>query len=262
MKPSLLRQGSTGLEVVTAQNALTKAGFYVVADGNFGPLTRAATRLFQRKHGLADDGIIGSDTWEALFKATADTPKPQGVPAIGGGKVQQIANAPAPKPVQTPAKPVPTTEKSSAVQFKLDDRSAKTIATLLPELRERAAKLVELAAKEDITIKIISGLRSYEEQDELYAQGRTKPGKVVTKAKGGQSWHNHGCAFDVGVFEGSSYLGESPHYRAVGELGESLGLEWGGRWKFKDDPHFQDTNGKTLAQAQALHKKGKTVFDA
>lgn len=110
MKPSLLRQGSTGLEVVTAQNALTKAGFYVVADGNFGPLTRAATRLFQRKHGLADDGLIGSATWEALFKATADAPKPQGVPAIGGGKVQQIANTPAPKPV----KAAPVIEKSSA----------------------------------------------------------------------------------------------------------------------------------------------------
>lgn len=257
MKLSLLRQGSTGLEVVTAQNALTKAGFYVVADGNFGPLTKAATRLFQRQQGLDADGIIGPDTWEALFKATADAPtKPQGVPSIGGGNVQQIANAP------KPVKPAPTTEKSSAVQFKLDDRSAKTIATLLPQLRERATKLVELAAEKGIIIKIISGLRSYEEQDELYAQGRTKPGKVVTKAKGGQSWHNHGCAFDIGVFEGSDYLGESPYYDDVGELGESIGLEWGGRWKFKDDPHFQDTNGKTLAQAQALHKKGKTVFDA
>lgn len=261
MKLSLLRQGSTGLEVVTAQNALTKAGFYVVADGGFGPQTDAATRSFQRITGLTVDGIIGDDTWKALLQVPAPA-KPQAVTAIGGGKVQQIANAPAPKPAPAPAKPAPTTEKSSAVQFKLDDRSAKTIATLLPELRERAAKLVELAAKEDITIKIISGLRSYEEQDDLYAQGRTKPGKVVTKAKGGQSWHNHGCAFDIGVFEGSNYLGESPHYRAVGELGESLGLEWGGRWKFKDDPHFQDTNGKTLAQAQALHKKGKTVFDA
>lgn len=261
MNLSTLQLGSTGLEVVTAQKTLTEAGFFLVADGNFGAQTKAATRLFQRSKGLRDDGIIGPQTWAKLLEAPAPA-KPKGVPSIGGGLVQQIANAPSPKPAAAPVKPVPTAEESSVVAFKLDERSAKTIATLFPELRERAAKLVELAAKEDITIKIISGLRSYEEQDELYAQGRTKPGKVVTKAKGGQSWHNHGCAFDVGVFEGSSYLGESPHYKTVGELGESIGLEWGGRWKFKDDPHFQDANGKTLAQAQALHKKGKTVFDA
>lgn len=260
MKPSLLCQGSTGLEVVTAQNALTKAGFYAFADGGFGPLTKTAVQLFQRSKGLADDGIIGDDTWKSLLEVPAPA-KPQVVPAIGGGNVQQIGSPPT-KAASTAKESSTVAEKSSVAAFKLDDRSAKTIATLLPQLHERAAKLVELAAEKGITIKIISGLRSYEEQDELYAQGRTKPGKVVTKAKGGQSWHNHGCAFDVGVFEGSNYLGESPHYKTVGEIGESIGLEWGGRWKFKDDPHFQDTNGQTLAQAQALHKKGKTVFDA
>jgi len=110
MKLSLLRQGSTGLEVVTAQNALTKAGFYVVADGSFGPLTKTAVQLFQQSKGLVDDGIIGDDTWKALLEVPAPV-KPQAVTAIGGGKVQQIANTPAPKP----AKPAPTTEKSSAV---------------------------------------------------------------------------------------------------------------------------------------------------
>ena len=42
---------------------------------------------------------------------------------------------------------------------------------------------------------------------------------------------NFGIAFDIGVFEGSQYLGESSKYQAVGVLGMDLGLEWGGNWK-------------------------------
>jgi peptidoglycan L-alanyl-D-glutamate endopeptidase CwlK len=42
------------------------------------------------------------------------------------------------------------------------------------------------------------------------------------------------------VFEGNTYLGDSPKYKAVGVLGADLGLEWGGNWKtIVDQPHFQ-----------------------
>lgn len=56
-----------------------------------------------------------------------------------------------------------------------------------------------------------SGLRTYEEQNALYAQGRTAPGNKVTNAKGGFSNHNFGIAFDIGIFEGAKYLGDSPN---------------------------------------------------
>lgn len=103
-----------------------------------------------------------------------------------------------------------------------------------------ARALVQKSAANGIKIKIISGLRTYEEQDKLYAQGRTAPGNIVTKAKGGYSNHNFGIAFDAGVFEGARYLPESPKYKAVGVLGMELGLEWGGNWKtLVDQPHFQ-----------------------
>jgi len=83
-------------------------------------------------------------------------------------------------------------------------------------------------------------LRTYTEQDALYAQGRTADGHIVTNARGGYSNHNFGIAFDVGVFEGSKYLPESSNYKAVGALGVDLGLEWGGNWKtIVDQPHFQ-----------------------
>ena len=123
---------------------------------------------------------------------------------------------------------------------RVDDRSEKAIAALLPQVQPYARALVKKAAQHGITIKVIGGLRTYEEQNELFAQGRSRPGRIVTNARGGYSNHNFGIAFDVGVFEGANYLGESPKYKAVGALGMDLGLEWGGNWKtFLDEPHFQ-----------------------
>jgi len=122
----------------------------------------------------------------------------------------------------------------------LDPRSQKNIATLVEQVRPYAVALIQKAASNGITIKIISGLRTYAEQDALFAQGRTAPGDIVTKAKGGFSNHNFGIAFDVGVFESNKYLGDSLKYKAVGVLGTDLGLEWGGNWKtIVDQPHFQ-----------------------
>ena len=125
------------------------------------------------------------------------------------------------------------------------------------------------AAANGITIKVISGLRTYAEQDDLYAQGRTKPGNIVTNAKGGYSNHNFGIAFDVGVFEGSSYLDESPKYKAVGVLGNDLGLEWGGNWKtIQDEPHFQlrptwaadESEKDMLAELRSRKDSGEGVY--
>ena len=162
----------------------------------------------QKKLGVQVDGRAGTETWGAIY-AHIVKPTVQGEPP------------------------------AEAIE-EVDARSEKKIATLLPEVQPIARALVQKAAQNGIQIKIISGLRSYAEQDELYAQGRTKPGSIVTKVRGGYSNHNFGIAFDVGVFEGSKYLGESVKYKVVGALGMDLGLEWGGNWKtFVDQPHFQ-----------------------
>src|SRR5205085_10929340 len=116
----------------------------------------------------------------------------------------------------------------------------KCIASLVPEIQDTARTLVRMAAETGITIKIISGLRTYEEQDALFAQGRTTPGDRVTNARGGFSNHNFGLAFDVGIFEDGKYVEESPDYKTVGQIGKSLGLAWGGDWKsIQDEPHFE-----------------------
>jgi peptidoglycan LD-endopeptidase CwlK len=174
----------------------------------------------QKALGVDPDGRAGPDTWTAIYAALVDT--------------KEAAAA------------TPLTATS-----KVDDRSETNIATLLPEVHPIARMLVQKAAANGIEIRVISGLRSYEEQDALYAQGRTAPGKIVTNARGGFSNHNFGIAFDVGVFSGGKYLTESPMYKAVGVLGQELGLEWGGNWtSIVDEPHFQ----LRPAWAQALNE--------
>jgi len=122
----------------------------------------------------------------------------------------------------------------------IDSRSEKHISTLWPEVRSMARALVHKAALAGIRIKVTSGLRTYAEQDALYARGRSRPGNIVTNVRGGYSSHNFGIAFDVAVFEGNKYMPESIKYKAVGVLGADLGLEWGGNWKtIIDQPHFQ-----------------------
>ncbi|WP_218280269.1 M15 family metallopeptidase [Verrucomicrobium spinosum] len=104
----------------------------------------------------------------------------------------------------------------------------------------------------------------------MYAQGRTAPGSIVTKARGGYSNHNFGIAFDIGVFEGTEYIGESPKYAAVAAIAKDLGLEWGGDWKsIQDQPHFQlrpvwalgMKESVMLAQLRARVAAGKPIFD-
>jgi peptidoglycan L-alanyl-D-glutamate endopeptidase CwlK len=146
----------------------------------------------------------------------------------------------------------------------IDARSKKNIATLKPEVRPLAEKLIETALAQGINAKVISGSRTYAEQDKLYAQGRTAPGKIVTKARGGYSWHNFGMAFDIGIFsaDGKKYYGESEAYAICGKIGESLGLDWGGSWSdFPDEPHFQfNPKGYTLTELRSKTAAGEDVF--
>jgi len=115
-----------------------------------------------------------------------------------------------------------------------------------------------MAAK-GVTIEVISGLRSWVAQAALYAQGRTKPGRIVTKARPGSSWHNYGLAIDLGLFKNGVYLDEKKPaeadnlYAEIGRIAEVHGIEWAGNWKtFQETPHFQVTFGKTLAELRDL----------
>lgn len=120
---------------------------------------------------------------------------------------------------------------------------------LHPIVKDLMNKFVETCKQKGINVIITQGFRSKAEQDALYAQGRTKPGSVVTNAKGGQSNHNYGLAFDFALLQNGKVTWDSRDKRwaIAGMIGESLGLEWGGRWKqFIDLPHLEFMFGLTI----------------
>ena len=123
---------------------------------------------------------------------------------------------------------------------------------LKPKVKMLAEQLVTACKAAGITIIVTQTLRTIAEQDALFAQGRTKPGPIVTKAKGGFSLHNYGVAFDiVPVVNGKTDYSNATTFACVGEIGQRLGLEWGGAWAtFPDKPHFQFLAGYTLADFQ------------
>lgn len=132
-----------------------------------------------------------------------------------------------------------------------------------PVVAAKARQLIEQAYKEGINVIITQGLRTIEEQNELYAQGRTKLGKIVTNAKGGDSYHNYGLAIDFALMnpDGSISWNVDEKWKRVAQIGKSLGFEWGGDWKdFKDYPHFQYTFGLSLADLRAGKRPPQQVI--
>lgn len=195
-------------------------------------------RNIQRAVGADADGIFGPQTaalvWRALHDADDETQ------VIPGGE-------------------------------DIDPRSAGHIASLDPKAREAFQEFYRLANATAATFGcsyvMIEGHRTWEEQDALYAQGRTKPGDIVTKAKGGQSNHNFGIAGDFGVFMGKTYLDDSNPskaaqvHKACSIHAVACGLEWGGSWtSFKDAPHYEVATGLTMAQKRNVYQQRGSVL--
>lgn len=123
----------------------------------------------------------------------------------------------------------------------IDTRSSRNIASLSPWVRPIAITFLARLHAAGIDAKVTSGTRSYGEQDQLYASGRTNPGPIVTNARGGYSNHNFGIAFDITAFdEGGRELGDEATYAKAGAIGKQLGLSWGGDWNgFVDNQHYE-----------------------
>lgn len=192
--------------------------------------------------GIGVDGDPGDETWNAIY-------------------AHILGQIPATPPLVVVAPP--------ADSARVDDRSEKAIATLLPRVQPCARLLVIAAARQGITIKVTSALRTYAEQDDLYAQGRTAPGRPVTNAPAGYSNHNFGLAFDVTIFDDGHPVYESPEYKTLGAIGKSMGLTWGGDWaSIDDEPHFElrpdwakdMTEGQMLAELRRRKENNTAVF--
>lgn len=147
--------------------------------------------------------------------------------------------------------------------------NSRKIEDLHPKVAAMCAEFVKRCDEAGIDVIITSTYRDAESQNALYAQGRTAPGKKVTNAKAGQSWHNYQLAFDfVPMRNGKPVwstagngVDENPAdddtddlelWERCGMLAEGVGLEWAGRWKsFREMAHLQWTGGLSLADLQA-----------
>lgn len=146
---------------------------------------------------------------------------------------------------------------------------------LHPKIRDEVKALIEMAElglPNIIAIAVPQGLRTIEEQNVLYEQGRTKPGPIVTNARGGSSYHNYGLAFDFcividtdrnGVYDETSWDIRKDNdkdgiadWLEVVKIFESAGYEWGGKWSsIKDYPHLQKTFGNTWQKLLERYNK-------
>lgn len=136
------------------------------------------------------------------------------------------------------------------------DRIAQAHLKIREELKQHYIECNNLLPK-GVRLRFAYVYRSIAEQNVLYNQ-RPK----VTNAKGGQSIHNYGLAFDYvimldkdnnGTFETIEWDLKSPYHKVVVDYFQSKGYEWGGSWKsFKDYPHFQKAFGHTW---QSLKRK-------
>lgn len=152
----------------------------------------------------------------------------------------------------------------------MDKITIERIKLLHPKLRDEVmniyAEICEALSGRAIC-RFAYTLRTFAEQDAIYAQGRTKPGKIVSNAKGGLSMHNYGLAVDIVLivdgkeaswdvkkdFDGDG----KADWQEIVTIFKQYGWEWGGDWKFVDAPHFQKTLGHNVRELLALYNAKK-----
>lgn len=116
------------------------------------------------------------------------------------------------------------------------------LAALTPDTAAFVLEVARRARAEGIPIKLVSGRRTCDQQNRLYAQGRTAPGPRVTNARGCLSWHVQGRAVDF-----LPQPATEANYARVGAIAVELGGVWGGSFKgFRDLPHIEFHPGKRI----------------
>lgn len=145
-----------------------------------------------------------------------------------------------------------------------DTVSLQRLAQLHPAIRQDAIDAYNEAVRTTpvgVHPYITQTVRSFKESDDLYQQGRTKPGQIVTNAKAGQSLHNYGLALDFCLQINGKMVWDqkTPNWMIVVNCFKKRGFSWGGDWRFKDYPHLQKTNGYKWQQLLALYKQNRFI---
>ena len=128
--------------------------------------------------------------------------------------------------------------------------NSRSIDDLRADVRENCKTLIERCKAAGLNVLVTQTLRDNEYQAQLYAQGRTKPGSIVTNAKT-VSFHGCGLAFDFCKNVKGAEYSDAAFFGKVAKLAKEMGFSWGGDWKsFVDKPHLQWDDGGKLTDAQ------------
>lgn len=122
--------------------------------------------------------------------------------------------------------------------------------------------LLERCQDAGVPCELVQGTRLMSEQEKIYTQGRTAPGRIVSRARPGDSFHNYGLAVDIvpkAYLTLPNWNPTGPLWLKIGSIGKGLGLEWGGDWNTPDYPHFQ-LNAAPLSELKAYWAKFKTIM--
>jgi hypothetical protein len=155
----------------------------------------------------------------------------------------------------------------------LDANSEARLGAVHPVLAARVRQLVFSTEANGVIIGVSAGLRTWAEQDALYAQGRTAPGNIVTKAQAGYSAHNFGYAVDIEPADPNfpafhpDWTVIHPSWKNLLSLALSCGLAEGAQWRtFPDKPHLylQELPATPTDAMRELYQQGgmQAVWDS
>jgi peptidoglycan L-alanyl-D-glutamate endopeptidase CwlK len=235
--------------------ALNYNGFSM--NGVFDQKTTDATKNFQDRFELNPDGIVGPDTWAILIESVKSVQKLLNSKRYYAGHPNgwfNFATAAAVQQFQREHRLFPSgivdprTRRRLFNPYPRDDYESRPssidLNSLNPYVALLARRFLDLTRAHNLDVRITTAFRSWDDEDRLFAQGRWLPGNIVTNARGGDSYHNWGLAFDAAPYENNIHSTDTSKFIQMGHLGQQVGLQWGGTFKsLVDYPHFQYTFG-------------------
>ncbi len=255
-----IQVGSTGSYVKWLQTnlnglALNYNGFAI--NGVFDTKTEHAVKNFQDRFLLNPSGIVGTSTWKVLndnVKAVQKllnirgyhTGNPDG--KFGPTTTRAVHQFQTDNGLYPSGIVDPRTRQKLFNPYPKDNfeslPSSNDLNSLNPYVALLARKFLKLTKEHNMDVRITTAFRSWDEEDRLFAKGRWEPGQIVTNARGGDSYHNWGLAFDAAPYENGQISNNPQKFIEIGHLGQQVGLQWGGTFKsIVDYPHFQYTFG-------------------
>ncbi len=259
----VLQLGSTGYYVQLLQRNLIGLAYNfnnLTVDGAFGPKTQQSVISLQGDYKLPQNGIVGPSTWKVMTDNVIAVQKLLNSRGYNSGNPDgwygqattnaamqfQKANGLYPEGVINPRTRRKLFNPNPKDNYEYRATSYY-ISSLNPNVAQQAINFLNLTRANNLDVRTTVVFRSWDEQDRLYAQGRTVPGSVITNTRGGGTYHNWGLAFDAVPFENGAISNDISKYRLMGSLGEQVGLEWGGTFTNNPDyKHFQNTFGLSV----------------